>query len=58
MLTALSKTFDRFLATRFPKFDPIDNPGDWHLRLLWIPDGKQFKLWFWDGLGEYTVEAR
>jgi len=40
MLTALSETFDRFLATHFPKFDPIDQPEDWHLRLLWLPDGK------------------
>jgi len=39
-LDKISKAYDQFLASYYPKAKPITEANDWHLRLVWIPDGK------------------
>ena len=39
-LDKFSKAYDQLLASYYPKVEPITEAGDWHLLLVWIPDGK------------------
>ncbi len=36
----ISNAYDQFLTSYYPKAEPITEAGDWHLLLVWIPDGK------------------
>ena len=39
-LDKISKAYDQLLASYYPRAEPITEANDWHLRLVWIPDGK------------------
>ena len=40
LLDSLSESYDSVLEAHFPVLDPVETPSDWHLRLVWLPDGK------------------
>jgi len=40
MLDKISNAYDRLISSYLRRFTPITAPGDWHLRLEWLPCGK------------------
>ena len=36
----ISNAYDQLIPSYLRRFDPITAPGDWHLRLEWLPCGK------------------
>ena len=39
-LDAISAAYDRLILSYLRRFDPVTAKGDWHLRLIWNPDGQ------------------
>ena len=40
MLDKISNAYDRLISSYLRRFDSIMAPGDWHLRLEWLPGWK------------------
>ncbi len=58
LLDALAAAYDRLLASHYPKFSPVSGPGNWHLRLEWLPDDAPeviYDLDYRDGTATFTV---
>ena len=39
-LDRISEAYTRLVESYFPELASLRGPSDWHLRLVWIPDGK------------------